>query len=361
MLNLFTPQVPLGRCHPNFVAYLQRPQSQRDVLLGWSNGFVDRDGKFVVEFQTTFNSGFWELYVFACLKQMGFDVDFSVRTPDFVVCRNGEPLFCIEATTASNAAHATEEWDRDWLAAPRSGIRDIVNEATVRFANAVKAKHEKYLDTYARIPEIGKLPFVLAVSAFDQPFFFFEGFHPALRVLYGIDTLDVSADGFVPKPMLSITKRPTGAIVPLGCFREPRMPEISAVMFSNVATASKVTAVSADDPALEVQFWVRTMEGDGSTQSRNAVPKSDYHEELLDGLHFFHNPKAHYHFPPERFRFNGVAQWGFDSTRGIPLRIGSPRILLMRTSAGVVTKQRPRLTRDSARPDGTASYNGPVT
>lgn len=31
-------------------------------------GFEDRDGKFVKEFQTTFNSSFWELYLFACLR-----------------------------------------------------------------------------------------------------------------------------------------------------------------------------------------------------------------------------------------------------------------------------------------------------
>lgn len=30
-----------------------------DVLSDWARGFEDRDGKFVEEFQTTFNSAFW--------------------------------------------------------------------------------------------------------------------------------------------------------------------------------------------------------------------------------------------------------------------------------------------------------------
>jgi hypothetical protein len=40
-----------------------------DVLTDWARGFIDRDGKFVKEFQTTFNSCFWELYVYAVLKR----------------------------------------------------------------------------------------------------------------------------------------------------------------------------------------------------------------------------------------------------------------------------------------------------
>jgi hypothetical protein len=40
---------------------LRKPQVKRDVLLEWSDGFGDRDGKFIIEFHTTFNSAFWEL------------------------------------------------------------------------------------------------------------------------------------------------------------------------------------------------------------------------------------------------------------------------------------------------------------
>jgi hypothetical protein len=332
MLDLFTPQVPVERLHPNFIAYMRRSQSHRDVLLDWSEGFVDRDGKFVIEFQTTFNASFWELYIFACLKHMGFQVDFSVPAPDFVVKRDGQRIFCIEATTANNAIQAAEEWQRDWRSAKDADIRGIVNEATLRFANSVSTKYEKYLRSYARLPTIGNLPFVLAVSPFDQPFFFLEGFHPALRVLYAVDSLDVGADGRISKKVTTATK-PTGAEVPLGYFVEPHMPEISAVMFSNLATASKVAALRVQEPGERVYFSIATMDGNGETVLKNKIPKDEYHESLLDGLHLFHNPKAHYHFPQERFEFEGVAQWGFDFGKGTPFRIGSPQILLRRISA----------------------------
>ena len=47
------------------------------VLSGWAHGFEDRDGKFIREFQTTYNSAFWELYLFAVLKLLGIEVNFS--------------------------------------------------------------------------------------------------------------------------------------------------------------------------------------------------------------------------------------------------------------------------------------------
>ena len=47
------------------------------MLRDWSRGFVDRDGKFVKEFQATFESSLWELYVHAYIRELGGVVDFD--------------------------------------------------------------------------------------------------------------------------------------------------------------------------------------------------------------------------------------------------------------------------------------------
>lgn len=47
--------------------------------------FIDRDNKFINEFQTTFHSSFWELFIFACLKENHYVVDFSHQYPDFII------------------------------------------------------------------------------------------------------------------------------------------------------------------------------------------------------------------------------------------------------------------------------------
>jgi len=106
-MRLFDLIVDEDRLHPNFRALLTLGNGfNLDVLNDWARGFIDRDRKFVQEFQTTFNSSFWELYVYAVLKKCGMEVDFSQVSPDFCV-----PALelNIEATIASNAMDAEPE------------------------------------------------------------------------------------------------------------------------------------------------------------------------------------------------------------------------------------------------------------
>jgi hypothetical protein len=61
-MDLFTPIVGEAEQNPNFrTISKQSNQFNLDVVNGWASGFQDRDGKFVKEFQTTFDSSFWEL------------------------------------------------------------------------------------------------------------------------------------------------------------------------------------------------------------------------------------------------------------------------------------------------------------
>lgn len=109
-MDLFTPVTDQAKLHPNFRATLAPSSaSVRAVLTDWASGFVDRDGKFVYEFQTTYNSSFWELYLFAVLKQLQIRVDFSYPSPDFVAA--DLPL-AIEATIASHAHDDVPEWEK---------------------------------------------------------------------------------------------------------------------------------------------------------------------------------------------------------------------------------------------------------
>lgn len=85
MLDLFTPLAEDEKQHPLFKMMLQEQyKPERDVLNSWAQGFEDRDGKFIYEFQTTFESSMWELYLHAFLKELGAQTDFSHHAPDFV-------------------------------------------------------------------------------------------------------------------------------------------------------------------------------------------------------------------------------------------------------------------------------------
>jgi len=101
MLDLFTPIAEAEKLHPIFSMLLQgQYKPERDVINSWAEGFNDRDGKFVYEFQTTFESSMWELYLHAFLKELDAQIDFSHHAPDFVVDIINKPL-TIESTIAA--------------------------------------------------------------------------------------------------------------------------------------------------------------------------------------------------------------------------------------------------------------------
>src|ERR1017187_7241194 len=102
-MDLFKPIVPLEQQHPNFRSVCHSDMGcdgERETLQKWAEGFEDRDGKFVQEFQKTFNSCFWEVYLHAAFKELGFSADYSHARPDFVL--SGASDIIAEATIAAN-------------------------------------------------------------------------------------------------------------------------------------------------------------------------------------------------------------------------------------------------------------------
>src|SRR6266852_5824790 len=115
-MNLFMPIVSEELQHPTFRSICGQQNGYNwDVLNEWARSFKDRDGKFVNEFQRTFDTCFWELYDFAVLKHYRLSVDFSHPAPDFLVLDHGG--FNVEATVALHAKDATPEYRK--FAEPR--------------------------------------------------------------------------------------------------------------------------------------------------------------------------------------------------------------------------------------------------
>lgn len=109
-INLFKKVIDKNKLHSHFKYLLKDENSKlRDVLSEWSIGFKDRDNKFVKQFQETFNSSFWELYIYKCLKELNYTFDFDKSSPDFVTYTLYSTL-CIEAVTANEAKNDNPEW-----------------------------------------------------------------------------------------------------------------------------------------------------------------------------------------------------------------------------------------------------------
>ncbi|MGF6176264.1 hypothetical protein [Ensifer sp. 4252] len=291
-MDLFTPVVSAPRQHPNFTNLLSDTDWDiREVLSEWAEGFVDRDGKFVQEFQLTFNSCWWELYLFAVLKSLGIEVDFSHDAPDFVA--SNAPLV-IEAVISSHAQGAKPEWLR--TISDITGGQDIeqrYTETLARLYNSLDAKRRLYQSRYSGLPHVKGKAYVIAVHNFSTPDSFQLGDVAMQRLLYDFD----GRQSFLKNGEVSL---------PLGIFDRDEFTSVSAVIYSSLATYGKVRALGKS--TADFVFQAARIRNNWELIPISAN-KNDYKESLRDGLRVFHNPRADVPLPLNMFDVPDVREF----------------------------------------------------
>ena len=309
-MDLFTPQVDATRFHQVFSMILQDQYApERVVLADWAQSFVDRDGKFVKEFQTTFESGLWELYLHACLRRVGADIDFSVASPDFVI---KPPLrAALEATISAPAAGGKTAYGWGIGDIPRD-FGEFNRHAALRICNSFTSKVRRYRDYYATLDHMKDTPFVIAIAAFDRPMAHLAANRPIMAALYGVYfdeelTIESGAAHVINYDIDEVVKTKT-ATVPLGLFTTDEYADVSAVIYSAVAAWGKVRAL-ADNPEALTVYTTLHPNPEGLRASQRVAKKRDYREDLLDGLHILHNPFAKRPLPEKFFDHPRVAQY----------------------------------------------------
>ncbi len=321
-MDLFTPSVEKDQMNPNFVSVLDpRREPERRLFQAWADGFVDRDNKLVNEFQTTFNSSFWEIYLHALFKSYGFRNDWSNASPDFCLNKDGFE-FVVEATTANAARGQPNEWDRTFSNEELTKLKrfkDLNTEAIIRLSNSIQAKYQKYQKSYRAQAHVIQKPFVLAVAPFEQPHFNLQYDRPIRALLYDYY---VDEDAYLDNPSafpfgppavsLGHVLKANGSPIDLGLFNNPAMAEISAIIFSSTATWGKLTAMAedSDTPAIITSVWATPPSG---APEKRRVLRSEHTEEIHDGLQIYHNAHANQPLNPEIFRRQRVVQHYYDN------------------------------------------------
>lgn len=327
-MGLFDLVVEKSELHPNFERIMNDPYKKK-VLEGWSDEkLINRDGnsKFVKEFQTTFNSSFWEVYCYNVLKEIGAEFNFCYEHPDFVINYCGDTIN-IECTIASNAKIDPDESDVYARFNESKSLDDIVYAQTIRLSNAFASKYKKYKEKYCERNWVKDKPFIIAVEPFDQPHFMLTGIESIRLLLYGWEIEHGSSfDCKIEKIHKNME-----TTLDMGVFLDPQYSEISGVLFSNTATIGKVDAMG-DDPNLtfgqirynlnydrpQISVDSRLMQRkydwrckaikDNFKQFENDYKKYtirrpyiqwnvDYKENIFDGLVLFINPYAKYPIP----------------------------------------------------------------
>lgn len=307
-LDLFKVDIAESRLHPHFKR-LQTAECEpvRRVLSKWAEGFIDRDNKFKIEFQTTFNSSFWELYLHAVFKELGLHPNYSYNRPDFVF-----ETFVAEAVTSNPPQYGLPETATVDQFQIGANISSMVRLSTMQLSGAIRTKMFKYRDEYRQLPHVGNKPFVICIAPFDQPKTQVLGSRPIMRCLYGLDGMNSHRiDGETVYNGFSAVAgdyKVNGTHVDLGLFQNDSFSDVSAVIFSNTATFGKTRALAGDDGV--IRYFLSERYDPSSTRPKCAISKQfDYRETLLDGLTVFLNPFARIKFNPKDFLNREVSIW----------------------------------------------------
>lgn len=327
-MGIFDLAVKKSELHPNFKRIMDDPYKKK-VLEGWSDEkLINRDGnnKFIKEFQTTFNSSFWELYCYNIFKEISAEFDFSHEHPDFVI-NYGENMINIECAIASNANIDPDESDIYARLNESKSLDDIVYDQTIRLSNAFASKYKKYKEKYCQKDWVKNIPFVIAIEPFDQPYFMLTGIESIRLLLYG---WEIEHNSLLDYKIEKIQKS-VETTLDMGVFLDPKYSEISGVLFSNTATIGKVDAmgndpdltfgqirynlnydrpqISVDSRLIQKKYDLRCkLIKDNFKQFENEYKKYtirrpfiqwnvDYKENIFDGLTLFLNPYAKFPLP----------------------------------------------------------------
>lgn len=338
-LDFFVPAIERSAMHNHFKVMLKpRSKPVRDMFNHWAKGFIDRDKKIVKEFQTEFNSTFWEVYLHALFTELGLHPSYEHPYPDFLIDYKGTKI-SIEAVIANNAQNAPKESEHKIRNKRIETDFEFNKSSMVRYLQAITTKYEKYKTSYSKLNHVKDNPFIIALGGYDQPGSYLAYDRAILAVLYGLyvdergdyDGEIAYAYGTPVKKISSVTKS-SGTQLNLGLFTNDRMKEVSAVIFSCGATFSKLVLSSTlrlTAPLTQASYYKFIPGGSFET---NIIPAKEYSETIQDSLCVFHNPFAERPLPKEIFTENGIANYYLDVESGVFKRYINGSFLVVRSS-----------------------------
>lgn len=247
MLDLFTPRFREEKLHNHFRLISTDPDYAKvqPIIQNWATGLLDRRGesqKFINEFQTTFNSSMWELYLNRALIDLGCNVDFSKSASDFFVRGPDNYEFNIEAVVS----------DRPPTAEQRKTFneQDFRTRGALKLAGKIRDKLDLYRGSdgkkhpYSSMSHVSSRPFVIAIAPFDSDLSLTQNNELINMVLFGLAPPVLEGPDLGRQDRITSLLTPSGAPVEMGIFTNDSFKEISAVFFSTVGTFGKAVVES---------------------------------------------------------------------------------------------------------------------
>lgn len=303
-LSILEPIVAPEKLNPNFKALIELNgySPAREIMQEIANAFVDIDGNYVKDFQTTgFSARLWELYLFAFLHEQQFSINREFDRPDYCAIKFGFPL-CIEACTVNSTKG-------DNPASPKTGEeahRLNKDFMPIKYGSPLYSKMKM---KYWELGHVKGLPFSLAIHDFHNDDSMVWSGGAIDEYLYGTRaTSNKDKDG-----ILHITETPIEEHVwgdkriPSGFFKQLDAENVSAVIFSNAGTIAKFNRMGKlagfGDPRIKMFRKGGLQDPDPNADKPKLfcveVSPDNYNETWSDSIRVFHNPRASIPLPPD--------------------------------------------------------------
>lgn len=124
----------------------------------------------------------------------------------------------------------------------------------------------------------------------------------------------------------------------MGLFTTDEYSDVSAVIYSSLATWGKIRAL-ADNPEAMTTYNTLHPSDNGLLPEVRFARKSEYREDLSDGLHILHNPFAKNPLGLEVLGDKRIAQYEVDFAKGVNI-IAPDDFLLLRQLHSIVTSDK---------------------
>jgi|GEM_PF-189240 len=323
--KIFKPVVSAASQHPYFKVLTREPrfEAARNLIREIAYSFVDVDGNYIQQFQTTgFDTRLWELYLYVYLYNSSFLIDREFSVPDFCLNKFGYECF-IEAVTVG----ANSEFDAPNPLSAKEIVELSKNYLPIKYGSALFSKLNRRRP-YWEMSHVKGRPFILAVHDYHKPA---ETGVPGSMTwtraglsnyLYGIrDELREDENGRLVPVFLAPCRVPTVSMIktethtygrktiPSKFFWQPNAENISAVLYSNAATLTtfnrmgKLAGLGSKDVKM-IRIGMKAHPDPASYMPQpfyKDIDDPDYEEAWGDSIVMYHNPNALYPVDPNVF------------------------------------------------------------
>ncbi|WP_313606531.1 hypothetical protein [Rhizobium sp.] len=198
------------------------------------------DRNWVSDCQTVnFHTRIWEAQLLASFREQGLLVSQPHESPDFHIENRLGGEAWVEAVTA-NPAVAYNHVNAPHGAMPAGKEEIFFGPAALRFAKTLGNKLDR---AYDKLPHVTGKPFMIAIADFQAASSLIWSREGLIGYLYGEGAQVAVIDGRPQAVAMPATHLLGPSAFPAGLFADDRHAELSAVIFSNACSISKLYRV----------------------------------------------------------------------------------------------------------------------